>query len=272
MPLGCVYTDLDGTLLGPAALALPRRGGGLLAGAGAGAGGLPAGRGRGRDHVRPPRAAGARGGAADGPDLLHLRGRLRLRDRRRDDAADRRAGARRGGGTIYEQIEARGIPKRLFEHFAGRLEYHAPWHPAASSPTSSAARSTSTRPTRCSASTATTTCGCSTTARSAARCRPSTAPPTPTTWCRAWSARAPPSPPTPAPAATTRATASPSATRSRTSRSPPRSAASSSSPTAPSATPACAPGSPPGTTPRSPRAAMGDGFYEAVVSTLMERR
>jgi phosphoglycolate phosphatase len=31
-------------------------------------------------------------------------------------------------GTIYEQIEARGIPKLLFEHFEGRLEYHAPWH------------------------------------------------------------------------------------------------------------------------------------------------
>jgi hydroxymethylpyrimidine pyrophosphatase-like HAD family hydrolase len=31
-------------------------------------------------------------------------------------------------GTIYEQIEARGIPQALFEHFDGRLEYHAPWH------------------------------------------------------------------------------------------------------------------------------------------------
>ena len=31
-------------------------------------------------------------------------------------------------GTIYEQIEAREIPKLLFEHFEGRLEYHAPWH------------------------------------------------------------------------------------------------------------------------------------------------
>ncbi len=31
-------------------------------------------------------------------------------------------------GTIYEQIEARGIPRMLFEHFDGRLEYHAPWH------------------------------------------------------------------------------------------------------------------------------------------------
>jgi hydroxymethylpyrimidine pyrophosphatase-like HAD family hydrolase len=30
--------------------------------------------------------------------------------------------------TIYEQIEQRGIPKMLFEHFDGRLEYHAPWH------------------------------------------------------------------------------------------------------------------------------------------------
>jgi hydroxymethylpyrimidine pyrophosphatase-like HAD family hydrolase len=31
-------------------------------------------------------------------------------------------------GTIYEKIEARGIPKMLFEHFEGRLEYHSPWH------------------------------------------------------------------------------------------------------------------------------------------------
>jgi hydroxymethylpyrimidine pyrophosphatase-like HAD family hydrolase len=31
-------------------------------------------------------------------------------------------------GTIYEQIEARGIPRMLFEHFEGRLEYHSPWH------------------------------------------------------------------------------------------------------------------------------------------------
>jgi hydroxymethylpyrimidine pyrophosphatase-like HAD family hydrolase len=31
-------------------------------------------------------------------------------------------------GTIYEQIEARGVPRRLFDHFEGRLEYHSPWH------------------------------------------------------------------------------------------------------------------------------------------------
>jgi phosphoglycolate phosphatase len=31
-------------------------------------------------------------------------------------------------GTIYEQIEERGVPALLFEHFRGRLEYHSPWH------------------------------------------------------------------------------------------------------------------------------------------------
>jgi phosphoglycolate phosphatase len=32
------------------------------------------------------------------------------------------------GATIFEQIEAMGIPPRLFDHFEGRLEYHTPWH------------------------------------------------------------------------------------------------------------------------------------------------
>jgi hypothetical protein len=31
-------------------------------------------------------------------------------------------------GTVYEKIEQRGIPKMLFDHYEGRLEYHAPWH------------------------------------------------------------------------------------------------------------------------------------------------
>jgi hydroxymethylpyrimidine pyrophosphatase-like HAD family hydrolase len=31
-------------------------------------------------------------------------------------------------GTVYEKIEQRGVPKLLFEHFEGRLEYHSPWH------------------------------------------------------------------------------------------------------------------------------------------------
>ena len=45
-------------------------------------------------------------------------------------------------GTIYEQIEARRIPRLLFDHFDERLRTTRPGTTAASSPTSSAARST----------------------------------------------------------------------------------------------------------------------------------
>jgi HAD superfamily hydrolase (TIGR01484 family) len=31
-------------------------------------------------------------------------------------------------GTVYEKLERAGIPKLLFERFEGRLEYHSPWH------------------------------------------------------------------------------------------------------------------------------------------------
>ena len=31
-------------------------------------------------------------------------------------------------GTIFEQVAASGAPDLLLEHFAGRLEYHHPWH------------------------------------------------------------------------------------------------------------------------------------------------
>ena len=34
----------------------------------------------------------------------------------------------RDGKTIFEQIEDSGAPHLLLEHFAGRLEYHDPWH------------------------------------------------------------------------------------------------------------------------------------------------
>jgi hydroxymethylpyrimidine pyrophosphatase-like HAD family hydrolase len=30
--------------------------------------------------------------------------------------------------TIFDQIEATGAPRLLLDHYAGRLEYHAPWH------------------------------------------------------------------------------------------------------------------------------------------------
>jgi hydroxymethylpyrimidine pyrophosphatase-like HAD family hydrolase len=32
------------------------------------------------------------------------------------------------GRTVYETIVDRGVPDLLFDHFAPRLEYHAPWH------------------------------------------------------------------------------------------------------------------------------------------------
>ncbi len=34
----------------------------------------------------------------------------------------------RDGHTIFDQIEESGAPELLLEHFAGRLEYHDPWH------------------------------------------------------------------------------------------------------------------------------------------------
>src|SRR5215208_4663991 len=34
----------------------------------------------------------------------------------------------RDGKTIFDQIEESGAPKLLLEHYAGRLEYHDPWH------------------------------------------------------------------------------------------------------------------------------------------------
>ena len=34
----------------------------------------------------------------------------------------------RDGKTIFDQIEDTGAPRLLLEHFAGRLEYHDPWH------------------------------------------------------------------------------------------------------------------------------------------------
>jgi hydroxymethylpyrimidine pyrophosphatase-like HAD family hydrolase len=35
---------------------------------------------------------------------------------------------RPGESTVYEQIAASGAPTMLIEHYAGRLEYHEPWH------------------------------------------------------------------------------------------------------------------------------------------------
>jgi hydroxymethylpyrimidine pyrophosphatase-like HAD family hydrolase len=127
LALSCVYTDLDGTLLG--------RGSSLFRDAG-GAFSLAQARGleachragvevvimSGRREPQVHEAARLMGQtsyiyeagcafAIDGETTL-LTGDL---------VPD-------GEGTVYEKIEARGIPRLLFEHFEGRLEYHAPWH------------------------------------------------------------------------------------------------------------------------------------------------
>jgi hydroxymethylpyrimidine pyrophosphatase-like HAD family hydrolase len=127
MPLRCVYTDLDGTLLGP--------GGGLFADP------------EGGFSIAQARALEAC--ARVGAEVVIMSGR---REPQVHEAArlmgqssyiyeagcafaiDRETTLLTGDmmptaeATIYEQIEQRGLPELLFEHFPGRLEYHSPWH------------------------------------------------------------------------------------------------------------------------------------------------
>src|SRR5919205_1741460 len=127
MAIRCVYTDLDGTLLG--------RGGALLkdaegaftllgvraleARARAGAEVVPV---SGRRRATTGEIARLLGQTAyafelgcgvvvDGEETL-LTGHLQPRDEM----------------TVYELIRESGAPALLLEHYAGRLEYHAPWH------------------------------------------------------------------------------------------------------------------------------------------------
>ncbi len=127
MPLKCVYTDLDGTLLG--------RGGALF-----------------RDSEGGFSMVQARALEAcyrAGVEVVVMSGRREaqvLEDARLmgQDSYIYEAGcafviagettvlggemAPRTDRTIYEQMEDRGLPQILFEHFDGRLEYHSPWH------------------------------------------------------------------------------------------------------------------------------------------------
>ena len=127
MPLRCVYTDLDNTMLG--------RGGSLLGDAD-GAFSLLAVRaleachragvevviksGRRKAQVyEDARLIGQQAyiyemgcGLVDGPEELFLTGDLKPSEDR----------------TVYQQIADSGIPELLLERFAGRLEYHSPWH------------------------------------------------------------------------------------------------------------------------------------------------
>lgn len=127
MSLSCVYTDLDGTLLGPGGVLFRDADGGFSM---AQARALEACNRAGAEVVimsgrrRPQVHEAARlmgqtsyiyeagcAFAIDGEETL-LTGDM----------------APNEDGTIYEQIEARGIPRLLFDHFPGRLEYHDPWH------------------------------------------------------------------------------------------------------------------------------------------------
>ncbi len=105
-------------------------------------------------------------------------------------------------GTPAERIIAAGLPELLFDRFERPARVpRALASRSASSRCSSAARSTSTRSTRCSSRRGPATSASSTTAPSAGRCRGSTSP-TPTTSFPAGPARARPSAPTCAPADT----------------------------------------------------------------------
>jgi phosphoglycolate phosphatase len=127
VPLRCVYTDLDGTLLGP--------GGSLF-----------------RDSEKNFSLAPARGLEAchrAGVEVVIMSGRREpqvMEDARLIGQSsyiyeagcafviDGETTLLTGDlvpdeqGTPYEKIAARGVPQLLFERFEGRLEYHAPWH------------------------------------------------------------------------------------------------------------------------------------------------
>jgi phosphoglycolate phosphatase len=127
LPLRCVYTDLDGTLLGHgASLFRDAEGGFSLAQARA---------------LEACHRAGAEVVIMSGrrEPQVHEAARLMgqtsyIYEAGCAFAIDGETTAMTGelaaneDGTIYDQIEARGLPKRLFEHFEGRLEYHSPWH------------------------------------------------------------------------------------------------------------------------------------------------
>lgn len=128
MPLACVYTDLDGTLLG--------RGGSLF---------------HDRDGVfSMSQARALEACARAGAEVVIMSGRREPQVHEAARLMGQHSYIFEAGcafaiegettlmtgemqpdeyeGTVYEQIESRGIPEMLFEHFGGKLEYHSPWH------------------------------------------------------------------------------------------------------------------------------------------------
>ena len=126
-PLRCVYVDLDGTLLGAGASFLHDAEGSFsLLGARALEACARAGAevviysGRRRVTLfHDARLLGVRSYAFEAGAGFVLDGELHWLT---GDVAPR------DGETIFDLIEASGAPALLLERYAGRLEYHAPWH------------------------------------------------------------------------------------------------------------------------------------------------
>jgi hydroxymethylpyrimidine pyrophosphatase-like HAD family hydrolase len=125
--LSCVYTDLDGTLLGP---------GGVLFRDAEGAFSLAQAR-----ALEACNRAGAEVVIMSGRRQPQVHEAARLMGQTSYiyeagcafaiDGEETLMSGEIGPSeeaTVYEQIEARGVPKLLFDHFPGRLEYHSPWH------------------------------------------------------------------------------------------------------------------------------------------------
>jgi phosphoglycolate phosphatase len=127
MPLSCVYTDLDGTLLGPGGVLFRDAEGNfsmaqaraLEACARAGAEVvIMSGRRQPQVH-EAARLMGQGSYIYEAGCAYAIEGETTILTGAMVPTED---------GTIYEQIEQRGVPRLLFDHFEGKLEYHEPWH------------------------------------------------------------------------------------------------------------------------------------------------
>ena len=127
MPIRCVYTDLDGTLLGRGASLFRDHEGGFTL--------LPAraleachraevevvlksGR-RKAQVMEDARLLGQTAYIYEVGCGLHIDG---------EDTYLTGDIQPRGGKTVYQQVDEAGVPALLLERYAGRLEYHEPWH------------------------------------------------------------------------------------------------------------------------------------------------
>jgi hydroxymethylpyrimidine pyrophosphatase-like HAD family hydrolase len=127
MAIRCVYTDLDGTLLGRgASLFRDHKGGFTLLAARAleacdRAGAevvLKSGR-RKAQVMEDARLIGQSAYIYEVGCGLHVDG---------DDTYLTGDIQPREGRTVYQQVEEAGAPALLLDHYAGRFEYHDPWH------------------------------------------------------------------------------------------------------------------------------------------------